>query len=101
MKVEASKKFGFNLNSGVMKISTIHSFKGYESPTIFLFVGPKDSVEMVYTGLTRARENIVVIVHERSEYREFFATHLGHVENIFADGLPAHDVTQTGLCRLL
>ena len=92
-KVGASKKYGFNLNSGVMKLSTIHSFKGYESPTIFLFVGPKDSVEMVYTGLTRARENIVVIIHEGSEYREFFATHLAPAENTFSDGLPAHDVT--------
>lgn len=75
-KVEANKKYGFNLNSGVMKICTVHSFKGYESPTIFLLVGRKDSVEMVYTGLTRARENIVVFVHEESPYLEFFMTHL-------------------------
>ena len=75
-KVESNKKYGFNLNSGVMKLSTVHSFKGYESPTIFLLVGCWDSVEMVYTGLTRARENIVVFVHEASPYRDFFAAHL-------------------------
>jgi ATP-dependent exoDNAse (exonuclease V) alpha subunit len=76
-----------------MKLSTIHSFKGYESPIIFLIVGPKDSIEMVYTGLTRAREHIVVIIHQRSEYREFFATHLEQVANPYADGLPSHDAT--------
>lgn len=75
-KVESNKKYGFNLNSGVMKLSTVHSFKGYESPTICLLVGCRDSVEMVYTGLTRARENIVVFVHEKSPYRDFFTTHL-------------------------
>lgn len=75
-KVESNKKYGFNLNSGVMKLSTVHSFKGYESPTICLLVGCRDSVEMVYTGLTRARENIVVFVHEASPYRDFFTTHL-------------------------
>jgi superfamily I DNA/RNA helicase len=75
-KVEANKKYGFNLNSGVMKICTVHSFKGYESPTVFLLVGRNDSVEMVYTGLTRARENIVVFVHEQSPYLDFFTMHL-------------------------
>ena len=74
--VETSKKYGFNLNSGVMKLSTIHSFKGFESPTIFLLVREQDSVEMVYTGLTRARENLVVLVDENSPYSDFFRTHL-------------------------
>lgn len=87
-KVESNKKYGFNLNSGVMKVSTVHSFKGYESPTICLLVGCRDSVEMVYTGLTRARENIVVFVHETSPYRDFFTTHLAPGGDVRADHAP-------------
>lgn len=67
-----AKKIGFNLNSGVTKLSTIHSFKGYESPLIILFVCDKDSAEIIYTGLTRAKESIVVFFPERSVYSDFF-----------------------------
>lgn len=67
-----AKKIGFNLNSGVTKLSTIHSFKGYESPLIILFVCDKDSAEIIYTGLTRAKESIVVFLPERSFYSDFF-----------------------------
>lgn len=67
-----AKKIGFNLNSGVTKLSTIHSFKGYESPLVVLFVCDKDSAEMIYTGLTRAKESIVVFLPAGSIYKEFF-----------------------------
>lgn len=74
--VEKQKKYGFNLNSGVMKLSTTHSFKGFESPTVFLLVGDKDQAEMVYTGLTRAKENIIVFAHEKTPYLPFFQANL-------------------------
>jgi hypothetical protein len=75
-KISASKKAGFNLNSGVMKLSSTHSFKGFESPFIFLIVHDSDSAEMVLTGLTRAKENIVVYVQKESKFFEFFNRHL-------------------------
>lgn len=75
-EISASKKKGFNLNSGVMKLSSTHSFKGFESPLIFLLVNNKDSPEMVFTGLTRAKENVVVFVESESRYFDFFAMHL-------------------------
>lgn len=79
-EISASKKKGFNLNSGLMKLSSTHSFKGFESPLIFLLVNNKDSPEMVFTGLTRAKENVVVFVESESRYFEFFAKHLTKLE---------------------
>ncbi|WP_066272446.1 nuclease-related domain-containing DEAD/DEAH box helicase [Hydrogenophaga palleronii] len=80
--VEKQKKYAFNLNSGVMKLSTTHSFKGFESPTVVLLVGARDSAELVYTGLTRARENIVVYVHAESPFHCFFAKRLEPLERL-------------------
>lgn len=79
-EISAAKKKGFNLNSGVMKLSSTHSFKGFESPLIFLLVNNNDSPEMVFTGLTRAKENIVVYLESNSSYLEFFSKHLHKIE---------------------
>jgi hypothetical protein len=79
-EISSAKKKGFNLNSGVMKLSSIHSFKGFESPLIFLLVNNKDSPEMVFTGLTRAKENLMVFLERDSPYLEFFSQHLNRLE---------------------
>jgi superfamily I DNA/RNA helicase len=71
-----SKKVGFNHQSGVIKLATIHSFKGFESSTVFLILNDKDEDEMVYTGITRAKFNIMVFLHEGSRYKSFFQSHL-------------------------
>jgi superfamily I DNA/RNA helicase len=75
-KIRSNKKYGFNLNSGVLKISTIHSFKGYESPTVFLIINEMDNAELVYVGLTRAKFNIVVFVADNNKYSKFFKSRL-------------------------
>lgn len=75
-EISASKKKGFNLNSGVMKLSSTHSFKGFESRLIFLIVNSNDSPEIVFTGLTRAKENIFVFVEDESSYFDFFEKNL-------------------------
>lgn len=80
-EISASKKKGFNLNSGVMKLSSTHSFKGFESPLIFLLVNDSDSPEMVFTGLTRAKENLVVFLGQQSPYLSFFSKHLNKIES--------------------
>lgn len=80
-KLSASRKQGFNLNSGVMKLSTLHSFKGFESPTVFVLVNDLDGPELVYTGLTRAKENIVVLLPSGSRYFDFFAQYLESVSS--------------------
>lgn len=79
-EISSAKKKGFNLNSGVMKLSSTHSFKGFESPFIFLLVNSNDSLEMVFTGLTRAKENVVVFLEKNSLYLEFFQKHLNPLD---------------------
>lgn len=80
-KIGASRKRGFNLNSGVMKLSSTHSFKGFESPFVFLIVHQGDSPEIVLTGLTRAKESIVVYVQQDSEFFDFFSRRLATVDS--------------------
>lgn len=79
-EISAAKKKGFNLNSGVIKLSSTHSFKGYESPLIFLLINNGDSAEMVFTGLTRAKESIVVLLENESRYFDFFSNYLSKFE---------------------
>jgi superfamily I DNA/RNA helicase len=74
--IRRAKKFGFNLNSGVVKLSTIHSFKGFESPTVCVLIEGSDSPELVYTALTRARQNIIVFCEKGSKYSSFFSERL-------------------------
>ena len=81
-KLSASRKQGFNLNSGVMKLSTLHSFKGFESPTVFMIVNDLDGPELVYTGLTRAKENIVVLLPSGNRYFDFFTQNLESVSSL-------------------
>lgn len=78
-RLSSIRKQGFNLNSGVMKLSTLHSFKGFESPTVFVLINDLDGPELIYTGLTRAKENIVVLLPDGSRYFDFFSRYLDDV----------------------
>lgn len=78
--IRANKKYGFNLNSGVLKLSTIHSFKGYELPTVFLIVNESDMAELIYVGLTRAMFNLVVFITKSSKFLSFFQNRLDTVD---------------------
>lgn len=79
------KKYKFNINSPGLKISTIDSFKGWESPVVILIIqkdGPsqdKYSVpfnmmtpEVVYTGITRATQSLYIINLNNPKYDIFF-----------------------------
>lgn len=62
-----NKKLHFYMNSGTVKLSTIHSFKGWESETVFLIIEKTHTDveatfdEVLYTGLTRSRKNLIII----------------------------------------
>ncbi len=60
-RIENAYKFNFKLHSWQIKFSTIHSFKGLESYAVILIINSKDSEELIYTGITRARESLIVI----------------------------------------
>lgn len=72
--IRTNKKINFHMNSGTVKISTIHSFKGWESDTLFLIIEKKHSNtgisfdEILYTGLTRSRTNLIIINYGNEEY---------------------------------
>jgi hypothetical protein len=60
-------KKAFWMGDSRLKMSTIHSFKGWELLNIVLFI-PEESLEnyrrldaVVYTALTRTRENIIIL----------------------------------------
>lgn len=81
-KISAAKKKAFNLNSGVMKLCSTHSFKGYESPLVVLLVNKEDSPEMVFTGLTRAKRDLAVFLEKDNPYSAFFEAHLNKMPDI-------------------
>jgi hypothetical protein len=77
--IRKRKKIGFNLNNGMMKLSTTHSFKGFEVPTLFLIIDEEDNEEIVYAGITRSKFNIMVFTKENSKYNDFFNINLERV----------------------
>jgi superfamily I DNA/RNA helicase len=76
-----NKKFNFRMNSENVTLSTIHSFKGWEINTLFLIIEASATEtneheisidELVYTGLTRCRQNLIIINIGNSRYHSFF-----------------------------
>lgn len=59
-RIRRAKKNHFYANSGLVKLSTIHSYKGLESKTVFYVMSESDDAEIVYTSITRASENLVI-----------------------------------------
>ncbi len=69
-------KKSFWMGDSRLKMSTIHSFKGWELENIVLFI-PKKAPEsnkkldaIVYTAITRTRENLIVL-NSNKRYNEF------------------------------
>ena len=71
------------MKTDTTKLSSIHSFKGWESHTVFLLIEPDEddqfeSVELVYTGLTRAQLNLFVFNMGNAFYDDFFKTKMNN-----------------------
>ena len=74
------------LNRGIIKLSTIHSFKGWESPVLFLVVEDnlkatkkltntrpyEFSDELVYTGIRHCQNYLFIINSGNQQYHEYF-----------------------------
>ena len=65
------------MNSGTIKISTINSFKGWESEVVYLVLEEKYKTitdfnmsfdELLYTGLTRCKRNLIILNFGNQEY---------------------------------
>jgi superfamily I DNA/RNA helicase len=72
-RVRRAKKNHFYANTGLIKLSTIHSYKGLESKTVFYVMHEDDEPEIVYTSITRSTENLVIFnVSNKNPCSEFF-----------------------------
>ena len=72
-----TRKFNFKINSELIKLCTVHSFKGWESNTLFVILDKEESEskdEILYTALTRCKNNLVIINRNDVRYDEFFRT---------------------------
>ncbi|MGG0240787.1 AAA family ATPase [Bacillus rhizoplanae] len=83
-QLRRERKYNFWMNGGTTKVSTIHSFKGWEINNLVLFVeedtnksGEKERIaieELIYTGITRCRKNLIIINIANKEMQEFFSS---------------------------
>lgn len=80
--VERTRKQLFTTDKRCLKISTIQSFKGWESPSVIVILEDDHypsrngfhpmAPETIYTAITRARENLHIINTGNDTYHEFF-----------------------------
>ena len=75
-----TKKYHFRMGQYCLKLSTIHSYKGWESENVILIIENEDPhnttdfiiPEVIYTGITRAKSNISIIGIGNRRYDRFF-----------------------------
>lgn len=72
-------KVHFTTNCEEIKMSTTHSFKGWESKNLILFIQPDSVLDknenphaLIYTAMTRARCNLFIINLGNMKYDRFF-----------------------------
>jgi superfamily I DNA/RNA helicase len=72
------RKNHFWMKTGTAKLSTTHSFKGWETETLFLIIENEEdgsdftNDELIYTGLTRAKKNLIIFNLNNYKYDSFF-----------------------------
>lgn len=83
--VERTRKQLFTTDKRCLKISTIQSFKGWESPSVIVILEEDfhsstsgfrpTAPETIYTAITRGRENMHIINIGNNTYHNFFNIH--------------------------
>lgn len=81
--IRKNKRFNFWMNSGGIKLSTVHSFKGWEIDTLFLIIiidnkFNHQTKEVIYTALTRCRNKLFILNINNDIYDEFFSESMQH-----------------------
>jgi len=92
-RVRDNKKFHFTMETDQLKLSSIHSYKGWDADNVILIIQsaiqPEDNIdeveeksfmerpELIYTAITRAKQNLFVLNIGNSRYDSFFKTVLG------------------------
>lgn len=91
-EIRHAAKTHFTTDTDDMKLSTIHSFKGWESESVILILQPEmsDNVKLdgyyvherdnipalIYTALTRAKCNLFILNLGNTKYHSFFQTNI-------------------------
>lgn len=76
--IRQARKYNFWMGSGKLKLATIHSFKGWEIKNVFLIINKADNpeengkAELIYTGISRAKNSLVVFSIDNDYYEDFF-----------------------------
>jgi len=84
------KKVHFTIDYAGIKMATIHSFKGWESPAVILILQPEGTIEddvynvienenspaLIYTAITRAKRNLFILNLGNSKYHDFFTNNI-------------------------
>lgn len=88
--IENNKKLHFTTATDHLKMATIHSFKGWESYNVIFILEPEMSAgfhkycirdnmntpELIYTAITRAKENLFIINLGNDKYHDFFNSNI-------------------------
>ena len=91
-EIRRAAKTHFTTDTEDMKISTIHSFKGWESESVILILQPEmsgnvrpkgyyiperdNTPALIYTALTRAKCNLFILNLGNTKYHSFFQTNI-------------------------
>lgn len=85
-QIRRNRKMHFSMDVAFLKLSTIHSYKGWESSTVILILEPEWNGEekqyivrtqentegLIYTAITRCKENLFIINCGNEKYHNFF-----------------------------
>lgn len=70
-KLRRGRKLAFRMQTGRIKVCTIHSFKGWELRQVLILFNPREKqleerVPLLYTAITRAQESLIIFNAEHS-----------------------------------
>ena len=81
-QLRRSKRIHFTMDTNLAKMSTIHSYKGWESKAVILVLTPKIHLDfeediqnesnLIYTAITRAKEKLFILNLGNQTYHSFF-----------------------------
>ena len=84
LKDDTVKKSKFTMMDRGLKFSTIHSFQGWDAANVIILLQPEvdgngypinsslNKPEVIYTAITRSKQNIVIINNGNTLYHNFF-----------------------------
>ena len=77
-KNSRKKKMAFYMGDARIKVTTLHSFKGWESRALIIYTGKLTSLALIYTGLTRIKRNtkgsFLTVISSSPQLKEYGET---------------------------